>query len=331
MRFHNPEFLILLALIPVIAILLGRKGGTAAVQYSSADLVRAVARESRSRAGRWLTVLRLFALTLIVVALARPQFGRGTTEVQASGIDIVLAVDISGSMEAPDFKVNGRPTSRIEVAKSVVAKFIEARPNDRIGIVAFAGRPYLVSPLTLDHSWLLQNLERLRLGLVEDGTAIGSAIASSVNRLRDQPSKSKIVVLLTDGMNNAGKVAPEAAADAARAYGIKVYTIGAGVKGEVEVMVANQFGLPTRQKVSSDVDEPMLKKVAETTNAQFYRATDTASLEEIYGQIDRLEKTTATMKKYEHYNELFAWALIPGLLLLGMETALSNTRYRRLP
>ncbi len=331
MRFQYPELLWLLTLLPLLALWLGRKGGTASIQYSSAELVRAVSRESRSKAGHWMTTLRLLALALLVIALARPQFGRGTTEVQASGIDIVLAVDISGSMEALDFKVRGQPTSRVEVVKSVVAKFIEARPNDRIGIVAFAGRPYLISPLTLDHQWLLQNLERLHIGLVEDGTAIGSAIASSVNRLRDQPAKSKIVVLLTDGVNNAGKASPEAAADAARAFGIKVYTIGAGVKGEAPMPVRDRFGNRVMAMVKVDVDEPMLKKVAETTDAQFYRATDVASLESIYSQIDRLEKTTATMKKFEHYNELFAWVLIPGLMVLGAEVLLANTFFRRLP
>jgi len=331
MSFHSPEFLWLLALIPLLALWRGRKGRTAAVEYSSAELVREVAKESRSSAGGWLVPLRLLALALLIVSLARPQFGRGTTEVEASGIDIVLAIDISGSMEALDFQMDGRPVNRLEVVKSAVTKFIEARPNDRIGLVVFAGRPYLVSPLTLDHSWLQQNLERVRIGMVEDGTAIGSGIAASVNRLRDQPAKSKIVILLTDGVNNAGKVAPEAAADAARAMGIKVYTIGAGVKGEAPMPMKDQFGNRRYAMVPVDVDEETLKKVADTTNARFYRATDTDSLKNIYAEIDQLEKTKAVMKRFEHYHELFAWFLIPGLVLLGGEFWLKNTRYRRLP
>lgn len=331
MTFQSPEFLWLLALVPLLALWRGRMGRTAAIEYSSAELVHDVAKESRSNAGGWIISLRLLALALLIVALARPQFGRGTTEVEASGIDIVLAIDISGSMEALDFQLNGQPVSRLEVVKSAVSKFIEARPNDRIGLVVFAGRPYLVSPLTLDHPWLQQNLERVKIGLVEDGTAIGSGIAASVNRLRDQPSKSKIVVLLTDGVNNAGKVAPETAADAARSMGIKVYTIGAGVKGSAPMPVKDQFGNRRYAMVQVDVDEETLKKVADTTDAKFYRATDTDSLENIYAEIDRLEKTKAKIKKFERYQELFAWFLIPGLALLGGEFWMRNTRYRRLP
>ncbi len=331
MRFLYPEFLWFLALLPLLALWRGRKGRAAAVQYPSADLVREVARDRKFSAGQWLAALRIPALAFLIVALARPQSGQGTTEIQSSGIDIVLAVDVSGSMEALDFKISGKPVSRIEVVKSVVSKFIEARPNDRIALVAFAGRPYLVSPLTLDHSWLQQNLERIRIGLVEDGTAIGSGIATSVNRLRDQPSKSKVIILLTDGMNNAGKIIPETAADAARALGIKVYTIGAGVRGEAPVPATDAFGRRGYVMARVDVDEVTLKKVAGITGAQFYRATDTDSLKEVYSQIDRLEKTTITMKKFEHYDELFEWALIPGLIVVGMEICLSQTRYRRLP
>ncbi len=331
MTFQSPEFLWLLVLVPLLALWRGCKGATAAIEYSSAELVRQVAKDSRSGAGGWITSVRLLSLALLIVALARPQFGRGTTEVEASGIDIVLAIDISGSMEALDFQLNGQAVSRLEVVKSAVSKFIEARPNDRIGLVVFAGRPYLVSPLTLDHPWLQQNLDRVKIGLVEDGTAIGSAIAASVNRLRDQPSKSKIVILLTDGMNNAGKVAPETAADAARTMGIKVYTIGAGVKGNAPMPVKDQFGNRRYAMVPVDVDEETLKKVADATDARFYRATDTDSLENIYAEIDRLEKSKAKIRKFEHYQELFAWFLIPGLLLLGGEFWAMNTRYRRLP
>lgn len=331
MRFLHPELLWLLTLLPLLALWHGREGQASSIQYSSAELVRAVGRSRRSRAGRWLGALRLPALALLIIALARPQFGRGTTEIRASGIDIVLALDVSGSMEALDFKMGGQSVNRLDVVKSVVSKFIEERPNDRLALIAFAGRPYLVSPLTLDHQWLLQNLERIRLGTVEDGTAIGSAIATSVNRLRDQPAKSKIVILLTDGMNNAGKVAPETAADAARAMGIKVYTIGVGVRGNAPMPARDQFGNRRMVLAKVDIDETTLKKVADITEAQFYRATDTDSLREIYSQIDKLEKSEATLKKYEQYNELCAWFLLPGLMLLGGEFLLGNTRYRRLP
>lgn len=330
-RFLYPHWLWLLALLPLFALLRGRRGVVAAVEYSNAQLVRAVARETRSRAGAWLTTLKLLALGLLIVGLARPQLGRNTSQVQASGVDILLALDVSGSMEALDFKLDGQPASRVDVVKSVVAKFIEARPNDRIGIVAFAGAPYLVSPLTLDHDWLLQNLDRVQIGSVEDGTAIGSALATSVNRLRDQPGKSKLVVLLTDGQNNAGKVLPDTAAQAAKALGVKVYTIGAGVRGEAPVPVTDAFGNKRLVMAKVDVDETTLQKIADETGAKFYRATDTDSLKHIYAQIDRLEKTTHTMKKFEQQHELFGWAILPALALLGTGLGLEQTRFRRLP
>src|SRR5882757_10293663 len=194
-RFLNPEFLWLLVLLPLIAMWRGRKGRVAAVEYSNVEIARTVARETRSRPARWTTMLRLLVATLIIVGLARPQYGQGRSEVQASGVDLMLAMDVSGSMEALDFTLNGQPESRVEVVKSVVSKFIDERPDDRIGLIAFAGAPYLVSPMTLDHDWLQQNLERVSIGAVDDGTAIGSAIAACVNRLRLTPAKSKVVIL----------------------------------------------------------------------------------------------------------------------------------------
>ncbi len=219
----------------------------------------------------------------------------------------------------------------MEVVKSVVSKFIDARPDDRMGLVAFAGAPYLVSPLTLDHDWLQQNLERVKLGTVGDGTAIGSAIASSVNRLRDQPSKSKIVVLLTDGVSNAGKVSPEIAAEAAKALGVKIYTIGAGAKGEAPMPVEDEFGRSRLVMAKVDVDEETLTKIAQETGGKFFRATDTNSLKQIYAEIDRLEKTTRTVKKFERHTELVAWAIGPALLVLAVGMGLEQTRFRRLP
>jgi Ca-activated chloride channel homolog len=330
-RFLYPQFLFLLALLPLIALLRGRRGRVAALKYSSADIARQVARETRSRAGRWISTLSLLALGFIILALARPQFGRSTSTVEASGVDMVLALDCSGSMEALDFKLDGQPANRIDVVKSVVSKFIDARPNDRIGLIGFAGAPYLVSPLTLDHGWLQQNLERIQIGAVEDGTAIGSAIAASVNRLRDQPSKSKVVVLLTDGENNMGKIAPATAAQAAKALGVKVYTIAAGVRGEAPVPVTDAFGNKRLAMAQVDVDEETLKKIADITGGKFFRATDSDSLKNIYAEIDRLEKTTHKINKFEHHSELFAWAVVPALALFGFGFGLQQTRFRRLP
>ena len=308
-RFLQPQWLWLLTLLPLALLWRGRRGAAAAVEYSNDVL----------------------AGSLMVAGLARPQFGHGRTEVQASGIDIVLALDVSGSMQAMDFKVDGQPANRIDIVKTIVAKFIDDRPNDRIGIVAFAGAPYLVSPLTLDHDWLEQNLSRVQTAGVEDGTAIGSAIATCVNRLRDTPAKSKVVVLLTDGMNNSGKISPIAAAEAAKALGVKVYTIAAGVRGEAPVPVKDQFGNTQLVMSNVDVDEDTLQKIAAETGGKFYRATDTDSLKHIYAQINTLEKSTQTVHKFERYQDLFAWALIPALGVLGLAVGLEQTRYRRLP
>jgi Ca-activated chloride channel homolog len=331
LRFLHPEFLGLLVFLPLLIWWEGRRKRLASIQYPHLGVIQEVIRKHTFSAGKWIKLVRFLALILFILALARPQTGRGTTEIEASGIDIVLAVDISGSMEAMDFELEGRQVNRLEVVKSVLAKFIQARPHDRIALVAFAGRPYLVSPLTLDHSWIEQHLQRIQIGLVEDGTAIGAAIASSVNRLRDQPSKSKIVILLTDGVNNAGKIHPLTSADAARALGVKVYTIAAGTKGKAPVPVTDPFGNRHFVMSSVEVDEEILKKIAEATQAQFFRATDTESLKNIYKEIDRLEKTKKRLKKYEHFQEQFAWFLIPGLLLLGIEFILAQTRFRRLP
>jgi Ca-activated chloride channel family protein len=251
--------------------------------------------------------------------------------VEASGVDLVLAVDVSGSMQALDLTEGDQPRSRLEVVKSVVARFIKSRPNDRIALVAFSGEPYLMSPLTLDHDWLLQNLERLQPGMIKDGTAIGSALAASVNRLRDQPAKSKLVVLLTDGQNNAGAIAPPLAAQAARAFGIKVYTIGVGARGEAAMPITDEHGNTRMVMTKVDVDEGLLKGVAATTGGSFYRATDASSLQRIYGAIDRMEKTTRTLKKYEHHDERFAWLVFPGVVLLAGEIGLGLTRFKRIP
>ena len=200
-----------------------------------------------------------------------------------------------------------------------------------MGIIEFSAEPYLISPLTLDHDWLHQGLERVNTGTIADGTAIGDAIAMGVNRLRSQQSKSKILILLTDGVNNMGKVSPLLAAEAAKTLGIKIYTIGAGVRGEAPFPAKDAYGQTHIVMVPSDVDEDTLSKIAEMTGGQFFRATDTEKLNETYAQIDRMEKTTHTIRRYEHVSELFAWAVVPGLLVLGTTFCLEQTRFRRLP
>lgn len=328
--FAYPWLLLLLLGLPVLAYLQGRRGAAAAVIFSSVAPLRDLGKLRRAKVGRWLITLLLVALAFLIVGLARPQQGRTISHVEASGIDILLTLDVSGSMLAEDFTIGNERANRLEVVKQVTQKFIEGRPNDRIGIIAFAGRPYLVSPLTLDHDWLIKNLERVRIGLVEDGTAIGSAIASSSNRLKDRDSKSKIVVLLTDGDNNAGKVTPATAAEAAKAIGIKIYTIAAGTRGFAP-MPRDMFGQKVYQNVKVDVDEDTLKKIAALTDGQFYRATDTKSLVQIFEQIDKLEKSTLTFSQYKEVRELFPWFVGAGTALVTLQLLLAQTVWRRLP
>jgi Ca-activated chloride channel family protein len=330
-HFASPLFLWALLLLPFVYFLRGRRGRAAALGFSSVSTAREVAHDVKSRWGRWLPLARTLALAGGILALARPQIAHAHTATSASGVDLVLALDVSGSMSSLDFKHDDKPVSRVDVVKSVVAEFIGQRPNDRIAMLAFAGRPYLVSPLTLDHDWLVENLDRVRIGEVEDGTAIGSALGAAVNRLRDEPSKSKVVVLLTDGVNNAGSVQPELAAEAAKALGVRVYTIGVGVRGEAPMPVTQADGSTQLVMTKVDVDEDTLKKIADTTGGKYFRATDTDSLREIYASIDKMEKTTHTVRSYETHDERFAWFLLPAACLLALELALGLTRFRRVP
>jgi Ca-activated chloride channel family protein len=329
--FAHPWVLLLLLLLPVLALLQGGRGAAPAVIFSSLQPLQTLGKVRRARRGAWLAGLLLLSLAVLIAALARPRQGRTISHVEASGIDIMLALDVSKSMLAEDFTIGGERANRLAAVKQVTQKFIEGRPNDRIGILCFAGRPYLVSPLTLDHDWLLQNLDRVRIGLVEDGTAIGSAIASAANRLKEREAKSKIVVLLTDGDNNAGKVPPATAAEAAKALGIKVYAIGAGTRGLAPMPFRDMFGRTLYQNVKVEVDEDTLKKIAAVSGGEFYRATDTKTLNGIFEQIDKLEKSTVELSKYQEYRDLFPWFLGAGFGLLATHALLAQTVGRRLP
>ncbi len=332
-HFQYPALLLLLVPLALLGFWLARRGTPGAVVHSSAELLRSVARVRRTRFGRFLPALRWLGAALLVVGLARPFLAHQTAQVHASGVDVMLAVDVSGSMQARDMVVAGskEPLSRLEAAKLVVSRFVQDRSNDRVGLVAFAGEPYLASPLTLDHDWVLQNLERLDSNKLRDGTAIGSAIATAARRLDAQSAKSKILVLLTDGQNNAGKIQPNAAAEAARALGIKVYTIAVGSSGDALVPVTDENGREQLVTARVDVDEAGLKKVADVTGGKFYRATDTDSLGHVYGEIDRLEKTTRTLRSFTEKSERFSWLVAPGLFLLLGHLVLSATRFRRVP
>lgn len=330
--FVHPWVLLLLLALPVLALLRGKIGGTPGILFSSTKLVMAVGKRRRSRAGAILASLLYGAMACLIVALARPQLGRTLERIQASGVDIMLVLDVSGSMMAEDYTIGSSRVNRIDAVKRVTQQFIEARPNDRIGIIAFAGRPYLVSPLTLDHEWLIRNLDRVQLGLVEDGTAIGSALASAVSRLKDRDSKTKLIVLLTDGANNAGKVLPLTSAEAGKALGIKIYTVGAGSDGPVPVPVGkDMFGKTVYRKMVFDFDEKLLDQIAKIGDGKYFRAADTDSMDKTFREIDRMEKTKIEVEKSADYRDLFPLLLVLGVMLLGAEAVLSQTIWRRLP
>jgi Ca-activated chloride channel family protein len=330
--FAHPWLLLLLLALPVLALLRGKIGGTPGILFSSTKLVMAVGKRRRSRAGAVLASLLYGAMACLIVALARPQLGRTLERIQASGVDIMLVLDVSGSMMAEDYTIGSSRVNRIDAVKRVTQQFIEARPNDRIGIIAFAGRPYLVSPLTLDHEWLIRNLDRVQLGLVEDGTAIGSALASAVSRLKDRDSKTKLIVLLTDGANNAGKVLPLTSAEAAKALGMKIYTVGAGSDGPVPVPVGkDMFGKTVYRKMVFDFDEKLLDQIAKIGDGKYFRAADTDTMDKTFREIDRMEKTKIEVEKSADYRDLFPLFLVLGVILLGAEAVLSQTLWRRLP
>ena len=327
MRFLYPELLLLLLLLPILMLLKGRKGAAPSLLFPSTSVARTMARERKIRSGSLTLLLKLLAIGFLIIALARPQQGNTTTKIDASGIDILLAVDVSSSMKAMDFTLKGRSVNRLAVVKDVVASFIKDRPNDRIGLVAFAGKPYLVSPLTLDHSWLQKRLDALEIGMIEDGTAIGSAIGTAVNRLRSEGAKSRIIILLTDGVNTGGRVPPLVAAEAAEALKIKIYTIGAGTRGLAPYPV-ERFGQQRLINARVDIDETTLRKVAEKTGALYFRATNTSSLAQIYDEINTMETTTRTITKFENYRELFPFALAFMFTLLALSLFFGR---RRLP
>jgi Ca-activated chloride channel family protein len=338
LTFAHPWFLLLLLGVPILAYLRGRPGAAAALLFSSTSTLSALGKKSASRAGQILRSLLLAGLALLIIALARPQLGRTLNQVEASGIDIMLVLDVSGSMLIKDFTIGLDQATRLDAIREVTRKFIEGRPNDRIGIIAFAGRPYVVSPMTLDHDWLIQNLERVRIGLVEDGTAIGSAMAAASNRLNDKHSKSRAIVLLTDGENNAGKIPPNTAAEAVKALKIHLYAIGAGTNGIALAPIYTARGPVTdldgniryeRQPV--EFNEAGLREVARIADGQFYRATDTKSLEGIYADIDKMEKSTISVKKYQEYRDLFPICIMSGCGLLVAQLLLSQTIWKKLP
>jgi Ca-activated chloride channel family protein len=324
----------------LLAYLRGQRGPAAALTFSSTATLRAIGKHSAARAGKLLRTLLLAALAIFVLALARPQLGKSLTQVEASGIDIMLVLDVSNSMLTKDFTIGGEEATRLDAVREVTRKFIEARPNDRIGMIAFGTQPYVVSPMTLDHDWLLQNLDRVKIGLVEGSTAIGSAMASAANRLNDKHAKSRAIVLLTDGDNNAGRIPPNTAAEAVKALHIKLYAIGIGTNGRAPVPMGDPrtgqiwtdaVGNIQYQEADVSFNETGLKEVARIADGRFFRASDTKSLEEIYRDIDKMEKSTESVKKYQQYRDLFPICIMSACGLLVGQILLSQTIWKKLP
>jgi Ca-activated chloride channel family protein len=332
MSFAHPYLLLLLLLLPLLIWLHGRRRGTASFLYSSTQLVRNVAVLNRSHATRILLFLRWLALALGIVALSQPRLVENESEIQASGIDMVIAIDLSMSMAAEDFELKGQRVNRLVIAKDVLEKFIRNRKSDRIGLVAFAGKAYIAAPITLDHDFLIQNMERLWLGMIEDSTAIGAGLAASVNRLKDLKAKSKIVILMTDGQNNAGKISPATATELAMTLGVKVYTIGVGTRGEAPFPFIDMFTQQKRYQMRPvDIDEKTLQEIAQKTGGKYFRADNSEMFSRIYKEIDTLEKTESKSKKHLQYQELFHWVVLGALFCLLLETILSQTVWRKLP
>jgi Ca-activated chloride channel family protein len=329
LHFAHPWVLLTLLFVPVLATWLWQRERSTTLQYSDLRLVRDLPQSARIRLRRLPTVLRLTVLALLIVAAARPQASREREIVHGKGVDIVLAVDISGSMAALDFE----PQNRLEAAKQVIGEFITGRHYDRIGVVVFAREAFSQCPPTFDYNVLRRLLTEVKLAPdlgLDDGTAIGMGLAQAVGMLQESEAESRVIILLTDGVNNAGQIDPLTAAQAAAALGVKVYTIGMGRPGQVPFPVDSFFG-QTTQMIESEIDEETLQRIAETTNALYFRATDTEGLRQIYDQIDRMEKSEVEVQVFTRYKELAEWALFPALGLLLLELILRYTIFRTLP
>ncbi len=325
--FANPEFFLFLLLIPLMVFWQWKRGRQQLVELRVSSLrgFRSVPRTWRQRLRHVLFVSRILALVMLIAALARPQSTSRGENVSTEGIDIVLATDISSSMLAEDFRPN-----RVEAAKRVAIDFIEGRPNDRIGLVIFAGESFTQCPLTLDHAVVKNLLGQVKTGMVEDGTAIGMGLATAVTRLKESKAKSRVIILLTDGVNNRGSIDPLTGAGIAQSFGVRVYTIGVGTIGTAPYPVQTPFGVQY-QNMAVEIDETLLQKIADGTGGKYFRATDDRKLKAIYEEIDRLEKTKIEVTQFrKHKEEFYTAAMIGGLFLL-LEFALSQTLFRKIP
>ncbi|UCE18304.1 MAG: VWA domain-containing protein [Gemmatimonadota bacterium] len=329
MRFANTYFFILLLVIPLIIYryFYVKRVKVGSIRFSDLGTVKRLRRSFSLRLRHSLIFLRVLVIALLVLAMARPQAGEKDEEILTEGVDIILAIDVSSSMKAEDFK----PKNRLHVAKQVVAEFIRGRKNDRLGMVVFAAKSFTQCPLTLDYGIILNFLDQVEIGIIEDGTAIGMAIATCINRLRDSDAKSKVVILLTDGINNRGEIDPITAAKTAQAMDVKIYTIGAGKRGNALYPVDDPIFGRRYVRMPVEIDEETLQEIARLTDAKYYRATDGQALAQIYKEIGEMEKTEIKTKEYVRYTELFWFFLLPAIALLGCEIVLANTRFRKIP
>ncbi|GAD04974.1 aerotolerance regulator BatA [Porphyromonas crevioricanis] len=327
MNFAFPSFLLLLLLLPLLLYwyIWRRQKQHASLFLSDLSPLQGLSAGLRVKLRHLLFTLRLLALACLIVALARPQNRNSFRKDTVMGIDIMMAMDISGSMLAMDLQPN-----RMEAARDVAQRFINNRPTDNIGLVVFSAESFTQCPLTTDHKQLLNRLEEVKPGMLEDGTAIGLGLATAVSRIKDSKAKSKVIILLTDGINNVGDISPLMAASLAKSFGIRIYTIGVGTQGEAPMTVNTLFG-PRVQNVPVELDEPTLTKMAEITDGKYFRAVDNESLAEVYHAIDELEKTKIISREETGYEELFSFWAVAAILLLLVEFILRNTYLRSIP
>lgn len=327
--FANPGYFWLLILVPILIVwyVLRYRNQKPALQFSSISLLKKYRKTFRQRVYPLLFVLRLVALICLIIAMARPQSKLSRQEMKVEGIDIVLAMDVSGSMLAEDFKPN-----RLEAAKKVAENFIKGRNSDRIGLVEFAGEAFTQTPLTIDHNVLLSQLDKVKSGVIEDGTALGDGLATAINRIKDSKAQSKVIILLTDGVNNQGSVDPKSAAEIAALYGIRLYTIGLGTRGMAPYPFRTPFGGVQYQNVPVEIDEELMTEMAQSTDGgQYFRATNKKSLENIFSEIDKMEKTKIDVTQYNQTKDEYLIFLMIGLVSLALEIILGTLYFKSTP
>jgi Ca-activated chloride channel family protein len=327
LTFGNPGFLFLLLVIPVLVAwyFYRKKRYTADLQVSTTEGFARVGRNLKFYTYHGLYVLRLLAISLLIIALARPQTSLSRQDISVEGIDLIIALDVSGSMLAMDFKPD-----RLEAAKDLAIEFIDGRPNDRIGLIIFSGETFTQCPLTTDHA-ILKNLFRdIHSGMIDDGTALGDGLATAVNRLRGSKAISKVIILLTDGVNNMGSLDPRSAAEIAKLYGIRIYTIGIGSMGQAPYPVQTPFGMQT-QMMPVTIDEALLQEIAKGTDGKYFRATNNAKLRAIYQEIDKMEKSKIDVTEFRKKKEEFLPLVLLAFILIGLEMLLRYLYLKNIP